>query len=134
MTFAARLLNRPVFPPFATPAYRVRLASGSADVRAAQKLRFLVFNVELSEGLQRSFETCPNAGRQPGVRLRLDESRSGSTCTDVSASCFPRDRSESRSPRAWPAALYELADSPAEEGMGRDTGPTPGKTGLGTPP
>jgi len=38
--------------------YRVRLASCSDDVRAAQTLRFLVFNLELNEGLDQSFVTC----------------------------------------------------------------------------
>ena len=41
--------------------YRVRLAQGSNDVRAAQTLRFLVFNLELNEGLEKSFETCRDA-------------------------------------------------------------------------
>lgn len=43
------------------PAYRLRRASGAADVRAAQVLRFLVFNVELREGLAQSFATCLDA-------------------------------------------------------------------------
>ena len=38
-------------------AYQVRLASSAAEVRAAQKLRFEVFNLELQEGLQASFAT-----------------------------------------------------------------------------
>ena len=38
-------------------AYGVRLASGAAEVRAAQALRFEVFNVELNEGLRASFAT-----------------------------------------------------------------------------
>ncbi len=37
--------------------YRVRLASCEADLVAAQKLRFEVFNLELQEGLQESFDT-----------------------------------------------------------------------------
>jgi putative hemolysin len=37
--------------------YRLRLASTIADVRAAQSLRFQVFNLELNEGLERSFAT-----------------------------------------------------------------------------
>ncbi len=37
--------------------YRVRLAGSAADVRAAQALRFEVFNVELDEGLVQSYET-----------------------------------------------------------------------------
>ncbi len=43
--------------PAACPAYRARLATGPADVRAAQALRFDVFNMELDEGLSQSYET-----------------------------------------------------------------------------
>ncbi len=43
------------------PAYRLRRASSAADLRAAQMLRFLVFNVELQEGLAQSFATCLDA-------------------------------------------------------------------------
>ncbi len=39
-------------------SYSVRLASSMADIRAAQTLRFLVFNVELNEGLEASYHTC----------------------------------------------------------------------------
>lgn len=39
-------------------AYAVRLASTAQDVRAAQRLRFLVFNVELGEGYDHSYHTC----------------------------------------------------------------------------
>lgn len=42
-------------------SYQVRLAGSTADVRAAQTLRFLVFNLELNEGLEQSFETCRDA-------------------------------------------------------------------------
>lgn len=38
-------------------AYEARLATGPEDVRAAQTLRFMVFNLELNEGLQQSFAT-----------------------------------------------------------------------------
>lgn len=38
--------------------YAVRLARGRADLLAAQTLRFLVFNVELNEGLEASYATC----------------------------------------------------------------------------
>jgi len=37
--------------------YTVRLACDSAGIRAAQALRFEVFNLELNEGLARSFAT-----------------------------------------------------------------------------
>ena len=49
----ARIQNR--------PAYRARLAKGPEDIRAAQALRFQVFNLELNEGLDQSFETCRDA-------------------------------------------------------------------------
>jgi putative hemolysin len=40
-----------------TPRYRLRLAENLDDVRAAQSLRFEVFNLELNEGLESSFRT-----------------------------------------------------------------------------
>jgi putative hemolysin len=40
---------------------RVRLAESAADVRAAQALRFAVFNLELNEGLEQSFHTLLDA-------------------------------------------------------------------------
>ena len=45
------------------PTYRVMLASDREQVRAAQALRFTVFNLELHEGLARSFETGLDADR-----------------------------------------------------------------------
>ncbi|MBK9138472.1 MAG: GNAT family N-acetyltransferase [Verrucomicrobia bacterium] len=44
-----------------TARYRVRLAESEEDLRAAQTLRFLVFNLELNEGLEESFVTCRDA-------------------------------------------------------------------------
>lgn len=41
----------------ARPAYRARLAASIAEVRAAQALRFQVFNLELDEGLAQSYDT-----------------------------------------------------------------------------
>lgn len=43
--------------------YRVMLASDRRQLRAAQALRFTVFNLELHEGLARSFETGLDADR-----------------------------------------------------------------------
>lgn len=43
------------------PVCRVRLAESAADVRAAQALRFNVFNLELNEGLEQSFHTLLDA-------------------------------------------------------------------------
>mgnify|MGYP001562223920 CR=1 FL=1 len=48
-------------------AYRARIAASIADVRAAQTLRFLVFNLELNEGLEESFATCLDADQFDGV-------------------------------------------------------------------
>jgi len=42
-------------------AYTARLAHGHDDVRAAQSLRFTVFNLELNEGLEQSYATCLDA-------------------------------------------------------------------------
>jgi putative hemolysin len=41
--------------------YRLRLATTTQDVRAAQLLRFVVFNLELREGLEQSYATCLDA-------------------------------------------------------------------------
>ena len=41
--------------------YALRLAGSVADVQAAQTLRFLVFNLELNEGLEQSFATLRDA-------------------------------------------------------------------------
>lgn len=41
--------------------YGVRLAQSEEDVHAAQTLRFLVFNLELNEGLEHSFATLRDA-------------------------------------------------------------------------
>lgn len=46
-----------------SPAYRIRLAENPSEIRAAQRLRFEVFNVELSEGLAESWRTCLDADR-----------------------------------------------------------------------
>lgn len=47
----------------AAPAFRIRLAAGADEVRAAQRLRFEVFNLELNEGLEASWETYHDADR-----------------------------------------------------------------------
>jgi putative hemolysin len=41
----------------AAGGYRLRLAQSADDVRAAQRLRFEVFNIELNEGLNASYST-----------------------------------------------------------------------------
>ena len=45
----------------AAPVCRVRLAETAAEVRATQALRFAVFNLELNEGLEQSFDTLLDA-------------------------------------------------------------------------
>lgn len=50
---ASRLLARALH----NAPYRLRRAGCEADLRAAQTLRFLVFNVELNEGLESSYAT-----------------------------------------------------------------------------
>lgn len=41
--------------------YALSLAKSVEEVRAAQTLRFLVFNVEMNEGLEQSYSTCLDA-------------------------------------------------------------------------
>ena len=48
-------------------SYRARLASTAADLRAAQALRFEVFNIELDEGLAQSYDTGLDADRFDAV-------------------------------------------------------------------
>jgi putative hemolysin len=43
--------------------YRTRLATAEADIQAAQRLRFEVFNVELQEGLRESWRTQLDSDR-----------------------------------------------------------------------
>lgn len=61
-----------VLPPRSTTAipgadpgvtYRARLTASESDVRAAQALRFEVFNIELNEGLPESWQTRRDADR-----------------------------------------------------------------------
>lgn len=61
---AVRLPGRYPIDPWAIPEldlrsgpYRARFARHRADVEAAQRLRFQVFNLELGEGLQASYST-----------------------------------------------------------------------------
>src|SRR5690242_11776910 len=59
--------------------YRLRLAESSADVRAAQLLRFVVFNLELQEGLEHSYATCLDADAYDEVcdHLLVEDLRTG---------------------------------------------------------
>jgi len=57
----------PVQTPPPAVRYRVRLARTAEEVRSAQLLRFLVFNLELREGLESSYETMLDADRFDAV-------------------------------------------------------------------
>lgn len=60
-------------------AYRCRLARSEADVRAAQALRFAVFNLELNEGCAQSYATGLDADRFDAVcdHLLVEEAAGG---------------------------------------------------------
>jgi putative hemolysin len=70
---AARLLVSAESP------YAIRLARTNADVQAAQKLRFEVFNLELGEGLAHSFVTGRDADPFDAIcnHLLVEETESG---------------------------------------------------------
>lgn len=59
--------------------YRLRHAASEADVQAAQTLRFLVFNLELNEGLEKSFSTLRDEDPFDAVcdHLLVEDKRTG---------------------------------------------------------
>jgi len=59
--------------------YQLRLATEEKDVRASQLLRFMVFNVELREGLEQSYATCLDADAFDPVcdHLLVEDTRTG---------------------------------------------------------
>lgn len=59
--------------------YQARLAGSAEDVRAAQTLRFLVFNLELNEGLEQSFATLRDADPFDEIcdHLLVEDTRTG---------------------------------------------------------
>ena len=63
----------------AAPTYTLRWAESLQDVHAAQHLRFQVFNLELQEGLERSFETGLDSDRFDAVcdHLLVEEGSTG---------------------------------------------------------
>lgn len=63
----------------AQDSYTLSLARTAEEVRAAQTLRFLVFNLELNEGLEGSFATCLDADPFDEVydHLLVKETRTG---------------------------------------------------------
>ena len=70
--------NYPGFP-YTTDLYRVRLAGCDADLRAAQRLRFEVFNKELNEGLASAWENECDEDRFDNVcsHLLVEENATG---------------------------------------------------------
>jgi putative hemolysin len=60
-TDSASIGNRVLARGASQHNYQARLAVTAEDVKAAQTLRFLVFNLELNEGLEQSFSTCRDA-------------------------------------------------------------------------
>lgn len=68
----------PTVAPAPQVRYSARLARSAADVRSAQLLRFMVFNVELREGLESSYLTMLDADRfDPVCDHLLVETESG---------------------------------------------------------
>jgi putative hemolysin len=69
----------PISQPQPVSVCRVRLAESAADVRAAQALRFAVFNLELNEGLEQSFHTLLDADPFDAIcdHLLVEDSASG---------------------------------------------------------
>lgn len=63
----------------AAAAYRWRLAANADDLHSAQTLRFLVFNLELNEGLNSAYLTCRDADPFDEVcdHLLVEEVRTG---------------------------------------------------------
>jgi len=59
--------------------YRLRMAATPQEVRAAQVLRFVVFNLELREGLEHSYATCLDADAYDPVcdHLLVEDTRTG---------------------------------------------------------
>lgn len=75
MEAASRLL----FKASAEAHYRLRMADCGADVQAAQALRFLVFNIELNEGLESSYATLRDEDAFDAVcdHLLVEDLRTG---------------------------------------------------------
>ena len=75
----AKALPRTQMAEIVSAHYRLRLATTDADVRAAQVLRFVVFNLELREGLEQSYATCLDADAFDPVcdHLLVEDTRTG---------------------------------------------------------
>ena len=80
MTRSDTRLSHPLRPISAGgPAYHLRLADGPDDLRAAQALRFRVFNLELGEGLTSAWQTGLDADPFDAVcdHLIVEDARAG---------------------------------------------------------
>lgn len=77
--FPLEAASRLLFKASADAHYRLRRAECDADVRAAQTLRFLVFNIELNEGLEKSFATLRDEDAFDAVceHLLVEDTRTG---------------------------------------------------------
>ncbi|MDQ3621416.1 MAG: GNAT family N-acetyltransferase [Verrucomicrobiota bacterium] len=66
-------------PSILTPLYRLRLAKTAADLEAAQRPRFEVFNLELNEGLDSAYLTGLDADRFDECcdHLLVEETKTG---------------------------------------------------------
>jgi putative hemolysin len=80
MNTSAATAAHPQPGPGASPVYRARLARTAADLRAAQALRFEVFNLELDEGLVQSYDTGLDADPFDAIcdHLIVEDTGSGS--------------------------------------------------------
>ena len=77
--FSMEAASRLLFKASADAHYRLRRAECEADVRAAQTLRFLVFNLELNEGLENSYSTLRDEDPFDAIcdHLLVEDSRTG---------------------------------------------------------
>ncbi len=75
MQVASRLITRAL----QDVPYRLRWAESPSDLRAAQTLRFIVFNLELNEGLESSYSTLRDEDPFDAVcdHLLVEDKRSG---------------------------------------------------------
>ncbi len=66
--------------------YRLRLAQGIDDREAACRLRFKVFNIEMGEGLERSYETGLDTDHFDAFceHLLVEDKKEGQRCRHLS--------------------------------------------------
>jgi putative hemolysin len=99
-----RVLARPAHHP----KYSARLATTPDEVRAAQTLRFLVFNLELKEGLPAAFNTCRDEDPFDAVcdHLLVEDTDTGEV---VGTYRIQTGRTASRHLGFYSASEFELA-------------------------